>query len=93
MSVFRHLFIAAFAALALIATPAAEGDLETWYWLVDEFCPADVTCDEHVATADLVQLLSQWGDCSGSCPEDLDENGVVDVADVLIVLADWGPCD
>ena len=54
-------------------------------------CDADLDGDGQVGTADLLELLSQWGPCE-DCSGDLDEDGVVDTADLLALLADWGPC-
>ena len=51
----------------------------------------DVTGDDCVTFADILQLLSAWGPC-GDCPEDVDNSGEVDFQDVLAVLAAWGPC-
>ena len=57
-------------------------------------CPADITGDGTVGTADLLALFAAWGICedSGDCPADLDNNNVVDTADLLILFENWGPC-
>jgi hypothetical protein len=54
-------------------------------------CDADLNGDGQVGTADLLELLSQWGPCE-DCSGDLDDDGVVGTADLLSLLADWGPC-
>jgi hypothetical protein len=54
-------------------------------------CPADLNGDSTVDGADLLILLSEWGDCAG-CASDLNDDDVVDGADLLILLADWGDC-
>ena len=41
---------------------------------------------------DLLQLISDWGDCAG-CESDLDADGFVNVTDLLEVLEEWGECD
>ena len=46
--------------------------------------------DGFVDFADLLAVLSAWGD-GPECPEDIDGNGVVDFADLLLVLSNWGP--
>jgi len=51
-------------------------------------CPADLTGDRNVDSADLGQLLSAW-DSGGA---DLDGDGVTGSADLGILLAAWGPC-
>ncbi|MFK7959740.1 MAG: hypothetical protein AB8G96_04375 [Phycisphaerales bacterium] len=54
-------------------------------------CPADVTGNGTVDFADLLALLSAFGQCA-LCPGDIDLNGSVDFGDVLAVLSAWGPC-
>jgi hypothetical protein len=49
----------------------------------------DVNGDGVVNTADLLQLLADWGPCP-DCPSDLNGDGVVDTADLLALLAAWG---
>jgi hypothetical protein len=52
----------------------------------------DLNCDGVVDGADLLILLSDWGECPDcdDCPADLDNNCVVDGADLLILLSNWG---
>ncbi|MHC4428315.1 MAG: choice-of-anchor B family protein [Planctomycetota bacterium] len=53
-------------------------------------CPADcANMDGVVSTADLLELLAQWGG-PGSC--DIDGSGTVSTADPLDLLGEWGPC-
>ncbi len=54
-------------------------------------CIADVTGNGQVDFADLLDVISAWGECGG-CPEDINRDGMVDLQDVLIVLTSWGPC-
>jgi hypothetical protein len=54
-------------------------------------CDADLDGDGLVGTADLLELLAQWGPCE-DCSGDLDEDGAVDTDDLLQLLGDWGPC-
>jgi hypothetical protein len=54
-------------------------------------CPADLNGDGSVATADLLDLLSQWGTDPGG-PPDFDGNGSVGTSDLLKLLSDWGAC-
>jgi hypothetical protein len=57
-------------------------------------CPivGDLNCDGAVDGADLLILLSAWGDCPdpGNCPADLNNDGAVDGADLLLLLSNWG---
>ena len=55
-------------------------------------CPADVTGDGTVGTADLVDVMLAWGPCAAQCPADLDASGTVDTEDLVQVLIGWGPC-
>jgi hypothetical protein len=54
--------------------------------------PADLNCDGVVDGADLLILLSSWGQCpdSDNCPADLNNSGAVDGADLLLLLSAWG---
>ena len=54
-------------------------------------CPADFDGDGNVDSADLAELLADWGPCPG-CAADFDGDGDVDSADLAELLADWGPC-
>jgi hypothetical protein len=49
--------------------------------------PADLDCDGRVGFADLLILLSAWGQAG---PADLDGNGVVGFGDLVALFADWG---
>jgi hypothetical protein len=58
-------------------------------------CPnivGDLNCDGVVDGADLLILLSAWGECDDAknCPEDLNDDGFVDGADLLLLLSNWG---
>ncbi len=51
---------------------------------------ADLNGDGIVSTADLLLLLSSWGEI-GDCPlADLNGDGVVGTADLLLLLVNWG---
>ena len=54
-------------------------------------CPADLNYDRWVDSADLSQLLLDFGDCF-ECPADLDADGAVNGGDVSLVLLDYGTC-
>tara|TARA_B000000441_G_C21709791_1_gene331708 strand:+ start:287 stop:1171 length:885 start_codon:yes stop_codon:yes gene_type:complete len=58
----------------------------------DHHCHGDVNEDEHVDVMDLLQLISDWGECQ-SCESDLDSDGWVNITDLLEVLEEWGECD
>ena len=53
-------------------------------------CPADLTGDGLIDSADLGALLSAWG-TKGS-PADLTDDGLVDSADLGALLSAWGAC-
>jgi len=53
-------------------------------------CTADVDGDGAVGVADLLAVLSGWGQPGGL--EDVNRDGVVDVLDLLLLLASWGHC-
>jgi len=54
-------------------------------------CPEDVDADGSVSFTDLLQILSDWGACSG-CPSDVDGDGSVGFGDIIAVLSAWGTC-
>ena len=66
-------------------------------WL-EESRPLDRDCkqvwgDGSVGTADLLMLLSAWGDCPDRpdpCPADFNGDGVVGTSDLLQLLGAWG---
>ena len=57
-------------------------------------CSSDLNSDGQTDSADLAQVLSQWGACGrgSSCSGDINQDGVVDGADLGSLLAGWGPC-
>jgi hypothetical protein len=56
-------------------------------------CPADVTLDGVVDSADLGVVLAGWGPCTGSnCFGDINRDGQVDSSDLGFVLSAWGGC-
>ena len=50
----------------------------------------DTNNDGSVNVQDLLELLNQWGQCSGSCSADFNGDQMVDVTDLLTMLANWG---
>lgn len=57
-----------------------------------DLCPGDIVGeDNEVNTADLLQLLADWGPCE-DCPSDINGDNVVGTSDLLDLLAAWGPC-
>ena len=54
-------------------------------------CAEDLNGDETVDFADLLALLTAWGECPG-CPEDFSGDGIVDFTDLLELLSAWGDC-
>ncbi|MHC4427758.1 MAG: trypsin-like serine peptidase, partial [Planctomycetota bacterium] len=56
-----------------------------------EPCPWDLDGSGSVGTADLLDLLSQWGTDPGG-PPDFDGDGNVGTSDLLELLSNWGEC-
>ncbi len=61
-------------------------------FIIPPNCPADLSGDNTVSSADLAILLGGWGGLGAFTPSDLDSSGVVDSADLAIMLSAWGPC-
>lgn len=59
---------------------------------VEPSCAGDCAAggDGVVNTADLLQMLADWGNPS---PCDLDGSGAIDTADLLALLSAWGICE
>lgn len=55
---------------------------------IDDAVPGDLNGDGEVNVSDMLELLGQWGACSG-CAADLNGNGSVDVSDLLLLLGNW----
>ena len=59
-------------------------------------CPADITGDGAVDSADLTVVLADWGQCpqggSTGCLADFDGDAAVSGVDLHILLTSWGPC-
>jgi len=52
--------------------------------------PGDVTQDEEVNAADVMEILSAWHDEIGSAsPEDLNKDGGLDLDDLIILQEHW----
>ena len=51
-------------------------------------CPEDLDGSGAVDFADILAILSAWGNAGG--PEDLNGSGTVDFGDLLVVLGAWG---
>ena len=58
-------------------------------------CPADVDWNGEVGITDLLMVLQEWGQGSGTTDfagVNDGPDGIVDIYDFLGVLAAWGPC-
>lgn len=53
-------------------------------------CPGDINADGQTDVLDILEVLSNWGECPAPCPADLNADGFVDVMDLLAVLEDLG---
>ena len=61
-------------------------------WIRDPApCPADLTGDGEVDSADLGLLIAAWN--SRKSPADLDASGRVDAADLGLLIGAWGSCN
>ena len=60
--------------------------------VVDAVCTGDLDGDGAVDIGDLLEILSQWGTCTGGCSADTNDDRRVDVTDLLTVIAKWGSC-
>ena len=72
-------------ALCIVTRPAAGG----------QTCPADMNGDATVDVVDLLFVLSQWGEGSGTSDfwgAKQQPDGWTDVLDLLALLDAWGPC-
>ena len=69
----------AFALMCLTVSPAAMAG----------GCEGDATGDGVTDLFDLLEVLTNWGECKG-CDADLNDDGVVDFEDLLIVIGDYG---
>jgi len=58
---------------------------------IPQYCPTDMNDDQVTNVSDMLEVINQWGSCSG-CSADFDGNGVVNVVDLLEVIGAWGPC-
>jgi len=67
------------------ATPVYAGDLD-----FDKYCVYDLNADGKVGTADLLELLAQWGTTGPQA--DFDYNEIVSTTDLLVLQANWGDC-
>jgi len=54
-------------------------------------CDTDLDGNGSTDVSDLLEIIGQWGSCSG-CSGDIDGSGAVDVTDILMVIGAWGPC-
>ena len=59
--------------------------------IADECCP-DINGKGYVDVYELLEVIDQWGTCSG-CSADFDEDGLVNVVDLLTIIGNWGPCE
>ncbi len=57
---------------------------------IEEPCEGDLNGDDVVNVNDLLEVVEQWGNTSGS--GDINEDGIVDVSDLLMIVEGWGDC-
>jgi T5SS/PEP-CTERM-associated repeat protein len=58
---------------------------------VTSTCPADTNGTGNIDVDDLLDVINNWGSCSG-CAADTNGSGAVDVDDLLEVINNWGSC-
>ena len=56
----------------------------------EEPCESDLNGDSVVNVTDLLIVVEQWGNTSGS--GDINGDGIVNVADLLLIVEGWGDC-
>ncbi len=54
-------------------------------------CPTDLDGSGSTDVGDVLEMIGQWGACSG-CSGDLNGDGSVNVTDLLQVIGAWGAC-
>lgn len=68
-------------------------DVHNAFDLLTPFCPADIDGDGMVGFSDILEILSNWGECfCEPCLTDLDCDGMTGFSDILFVLSNWGDC-
>jgi len=81
---------------AEISDPLKTVELEMQSFTVTN-CFEDLNADNIVSVADILLLISMWGDCEtgcvNSCTGDLNGDGVVSVEDLLALIGEWGSCN
>jgi len=55
-------------------------------------CPNDLNGDGVIGINDVLQLISEWGNCQSSCAGDFDNDGIVGIDDLLVLISAWGSC-
>ncbi|MDG2201172.1 MAG: hypothetical protein P8K80_08335 [Phycisphaerales bacterium] len=53
-------------------------------------CPTDVNDDLSTDVADVLAVISSWGDAGAGSPADANQDGTVDVVDLLAIIGGWG---
>lgn len=84
---------ALFVAKELSSPLVSCGDLSPWTgaMTVTPLCRGDCNNDNTVNTADLTQVLSDFGQPVPTCsPADSDQNGIITTADLTVVLGHFG---
>ena len=85
----RTSLVCSFILSTIGATCASTAARTVWFDDVD--CAVDFDGDLMVDGADLLQLLTAWGDCTeGDCIEDVDGDGLVGGSDLVVLLSAWG---
>lgn len=79
-------FVSQFRSLSLVAAVLAVTHTAS----AARPCPPDTNCSGAVDVADLLTVISSWGNAGGAA--DVNNSGHVDVGDLLAVITTWGPC-
>lgn len=79
----------------ILNNPSLDADNDGLLDGCEPTCNADLNGDHAVNVADLLAVITGWGNCPGvpaPCRGDLNASLTVDVADLLTVITAWGPC-
>jgi hypothetical protein len=69
--------------------PNGSTDAGESYVIFSPVIRGDLNDDGSVDVVDLIQIILNWGPCSGACPGDLDGDCTVGPTDLVILIENW----